>query len=204
MPSKQAYALLDNRCEYAPSPNTNGKRSKPTTLIVMHYTASASLAGSVAWLCGPQAKASAHFVVDRDGRTAQLLDTDAVGWHAGQSSWGGQPGVNSFSVGIELVNLGPLLVKTDGSYVSASGSRVVPEEDVFHGKHNTDAGCPYIAWQKYTAPQLERAAELIRLLRAKYPTVAEIVGHQDVAPKRKLDPSPAFVSSGLLSYKQAH
>jgi N-acetylmuramoyl-L-alanine amidase len=195
------FALLDNQCTYAPSPNTSGKRAK-TTLLVLHYTASNSLASSVAWLCEPAAKASAHLVVGRDGATAQLLDLDNVGWHAGRSEWRGQNAVNGFSIGVEIVNLGPLLVKPDGAYVSAAGAKPVAAADVFHGKHPTDALCPYVAWEKYPDAQLARVREIVALLRVKYPTITEVVAHSDVAPKRKID-TGAAMPADMLSYLPA-
>jgi AmpD protein len=45
---------------------------------------------------------SAHFFVDRTGRTVQLVDTDEKAWHAGVSRLGERDDVNRFSVGIEL------------------------------------------------------------------------------------------------------
>lgn len=47
-------------------------------------------------------RVSAHFFVDRAGQVTQFVDTDLKAWHAGESSLGGRPDVNRFSVGIEL------------------------------------------------------------------------------------------------------
>ena len=63
--------LIDGRpATFAPSPNIGG-RIEPT-LIVLHDTASPLASdGSISWLCNPQSKVSAHFVVGRDGRVTQ-------------------------------------------------------------------------------------------------------------------------------------
>ncbi|RMG95067.1 MAG: 1,6-anhydro-N-acetylmuramyl-L-alanine amidase AmpD, partial [Candidatus Dadabacteria bacterium] len=45
---------------------------------------------------------SAHFLIDREGRLTQFVDTDRKAWHAGESALDGVPDVNRFSVGIEL------------------------------------------------------------------------------------------------------
>ena len=57
-------------------------------IIVLHETAGRlDPTSSIAWLCNPSARASAHFVVDREGRTTQLAACNMRTWHAGQSSY---------------------------------------------------------------------------------------------------------------------
>jgi AmpD protein len=48
---------------------------------------------------------SAHFLIRRDGERLQFVDVEARAWHAGVSSWRGQPQCNDRSVGIELEGL---------------------------------------------------------------------------------------------------
>ncbi len=43
----------------------------------------------------------------------------------------------------------------------------------------------------YAEHQYRRLAELVAVLRARYP-ITDIVGHADIAPARKTDPGPAF------------
>jgi len=45
--------------------------------------------------------------------------------------------------------------------------------------------------QAYSATQYVRLAELLVVLRRRYPIV-DVVGHLDIAPGRKTDPGPAF------------
>ena len=50
-------------------------------------------------------RVSAHFLIRRDGRLMQFVSCDARAWHAGESSWRGQPDCNDYSIGIELEGL---------------------------------------------------------------------------------------------------
>jgi N-acetylmuramoyl-L-alanine amidase len=54
----------------------------------------------------PEAKVSAHYLVDEDGRILRLVDERHRAWHAGRSHWRGVTDVNSASIGIELDNNG--------------------------------------------------------------------------------------------------
>ena len=46
-------------------------------------------------------------------------------------------------------------------------------------------------WQIYPEKQIEAAIEVASALHEKY-GFADILGHDDVAPTRKVDPGPAF------------
>ena len=48
---------------------------------------------------------SAHFFIRRHGRVLQFVSCDQRAWHAGESSWGGRPQCNDFSIGVELEGL---------------------------------------------------------------------------------------------------
>jgi N-acetyl-anhydromuramoyl-L-alanine amidase len=48
---------------------------------------------------------SAHFFIRRNGRVMQFVSCDNRAWHAGASSWQGQPNCNDYSIGIELEGL---------------------------------------------------------------------------------------------------
>lgn len=90
---------------HAPSPNFDG-RELPITMIVLHYTGMESAEAAIARLRDPDAKVSAHYVVDEDGRILRLVDENKRAWHAGRSHWRGITDVNSASIGIEIVNPG--------------------------------------------------------------------------------------------------
>lgn len=54
----------------------------------------------------PDAKVSAHYLVEEDGRIYRLVDEEKRAWHAGVSEWRGETNINSASIGIEIVNGG--------------------------------------------------------------------------------------------------
>jgi N-acetylmuramoyl-L-alanine amidase len=89
----------------APSPNWD-ERTLPVTMAVLHYTGMPSAAEAEARLRDPDAKVSAHYLVDEDGSVVALVPEDKRAWHAGRSYWRGISDINSASVGIELVNPG--------------------------------------------------------------------------------------------------
>ncbi|NJO39020.1 MAG: N-acetylmuramoyl-L-alanine amidase [Rhizobiales bacterium] len=61
---------------------------------------------ALARLCDPEAKVSAHYVVDGEGRMVRLVDEKKRAWHAGASCWQGRERLNDCSIGIEIVNPG--------------------------------------------------------------------------------------------------
>ena len=88
-----------------PSPNFDD-REAPISMVVLHYTGMQDAASAIARLCDPQAKVSAHYLIDEDGRTLRMVDEEKRAWHAGPSFWRTIHNVNSASIGIELVNPG--------------------------------------------------------------------------------------------------
>lgn len=75
-------------------------------LIVLHYTAMATVDAALARLSDPQYEVSAHYLIAPRGGVFQLVDEADRAWHAGSGSWGGIGDVNSGSIGIELANDG--------------------------------------------------------------------------------------------------
>lgn len=90
---------------WRPSPNFSVSPGRRVSCVVIHATATPSLASPLNWLCNPASKVSAHYLIDLDGTTYHLVLDEHVAWHAGVSSWKGRPNVNAFSVGIELVGM---------------------------------------------------------------------------------------------------
>jgi len=88
-----------------PSPNFD-ERSLPITMIVLHYTGMQDGPSALARLRDPEAKVSAHYLIEEDGTVCRLVAEEMRAWHAGRSHWRGITDINSASVGIEIVNPG--------------------------------------------------------------------------------------------------
>ncbi len=167
------------------TPNQGGEITPE--YLVMHFTKGASAESSVSWLQNPTAKASAHLVIGRDGGVTQLVDFNHKAWHAGTSQWQGRRGLNGFSIGIELDNYGDL-VGSPGQWRTAWG-KAVDDNQVAQLPHKFDNKLR--AWQVYSEAQLATAREVGALLMSTY-QLKDVMGHDDIAPGRKLDPGPAF------------
>ena len=88
-----------------PSPN-HDERKSPVSMIVLHYTGMEDARSAIDRLRDPEAGVSCHYLVDQDGTILRMVPEDRRAWHAGQSYWRGQTGLNDCSIGIEIVNPG--------------------------------------------------------------------------------------------------
>lgn len=88
-----------------PSPNFDSRKGPPD-MIVLHYTGMQTGQAALERLCDHQAKVSAHYLIEEDGRIFTLVAEERRAWHAGVSFWKGERDINAVSIGIELVNPG--------------------------------------------------------------------------------------------------
>ena len=146
---------------WVPSPNFNARKAQ---LIVLHHTSIGNAAAALRVLStrNSEGPVSAHYLVEADGRIAQLVDDGARAWHAGAARWGDMTDINSSSIGIEIDN--------DG---------VSP----------------------FTAPQIQALVNLLADLTSRLGIPRQaVVGHGDIAPGRKNDPSAQFPWATLARY----
>lgn len=184
----------DSLLPYVASPHV-GVNIAPRYLVI-HYTGGGSAAGTIAWFQHPSSRVSAHLVIARDGRITQMVPFNREAWHAGQSRWGNLSGLNFHSIGIELDNAG-CLVRSGGKWTSPLSRRSYPDGEVTVAIHKNDPpGCAASGWHAYSPAQIEATLECGLALVQHY-GLADVLGHDDIAPGRKRDPGPDFPMESL-------
>lgn len=166
------------------SPNQGG--NIVAQYLIEHYTNDYNKGQAVSWLANKESGVSAHLVIEQDGSVTQMVKFNKRAFHAGKSYWDGIEGLNSFSIGIEIVNIGRLTEK-DGKYFF--GKHEVKAENVIKATHKNETSPSY--WEKYPAVQMDVVKAISKALVEFY-NLKDIIGHDDISPNRKSDPGPAF------------
>lgn len=169
------------------------------TYIVVHNTAGGSALSTYNFLKNNRPGVGYHILIDRDGSILQCAPFNKRIGHAGLSNWKGIEGLNGHSIGISLANYGPLKKQSDGSYRSEVGNKPIEKHQVFLADHpNGSPDRRGVAWETYTGIQIQKLQELVEILVDEYP-IKNIVGHDDIASGRKIDPGPALPVGTLRS-----
>jgi len=167
--------------------------------VIIHYTAMHDAKAAVNSLSKYKqggSNASAHLVIGKKGEIWQLAPFNYKTWHAGTSYYNGRKSYNNFSIGIEIDNLGWLNEYEDGKYYSRPELLKLNKpikrtsKEVVKLKHN-NPNVRKVYWDKYTPEQIETVKDICDLLTKHY-SITEILGHEEIAPGRKLDPGPDF------------
>jgi N-acetylmuramoyl-L-alanine amidase len=177
-------------------PHKNGFRAKPDLdpkYIIMHYTTGMKMESTIAHFKSPSSGVSTHLLIGRDGRVVQFLPFNRIAHHCGFSWWEGEYDLNRFSIGIELDNAGRL--SKWGDKWMARKLEIPPEnvEQAWYWKlpkPRTEASLP--GWETFTKIQLKVALEIVKALKRKYPSIKEILGHDEVNIINRSDPGPLF------------
>lgn len=94
-------------CIERPSPNFNERaEGRAVDILLLHYTGMESGEAAASRLCDPEAKVSAHYLVDEAGAVTRMVPEEMRAWHAGVGQWAGEGDINGCSIGIEIVNGG--------------------------------------------------------------------------------------------------
>lgn len=184
------HRLID--VSFAKTDNVGGEL-KPEYLVI-HYTVITSAAATVRAFQSPARQASAHLVLDLDGTFTQMVPFNRQAWHAGASSLSGRDRCNQFTIGIEVVNPGPLTKRTTGFFDVNNRPWSGP---VVEAKHKNGRSA-WRYWAAYAEQQVEALEAVGCALVATY-GLRDVVGHDDISPFRKTDPGPGFPMEGLRS-----
>lgn len=171
-----------------------GKVIQPIYLII-HYTAGTTATGAIDWFKNPVSQASAHFVVDFNGEITQMVPTNRRAWHAGKSMWGELSDLNTYSIGIEIVNAGRLERRQDGKWLTWS-KKIIQDSEVTIATHKNESAPT--GWHEYTEQQIASTISIGLAVSSKY-GIVDVLGHDDIAPTRKKDPGPLFPLSSVRS-----
>ncbi|HFB52569.1 MAG TPA: LysM peptidoglycan-binding domain-containing protein, partial [Anaerolineae bacterium] len=90
--------------KFVGSPNFNKRPTGEISAVVMHATANGSLERVIDWFNNPNAQVSAHYTIGKDGTIVQHVRDEFRAWHAGKSEWKGRKDLNSWAIGVEMVN----------------------------------------------------------------------------------------------------
>lgn len=145
------------------SPNFDDRSGAGIKYLILHYTGMATGTEALERLCDAQAEVSAHYLVEEDGEIYQLVDEDKRAWHAGLSKWEEDDAINDLSIGIEIVN---------------SGHAYPGYESIY---------------RKFPEAQMEAVIKLAQEIIYRHAIKpCYVLGHSDVAWRRKIDPGELF------------
>jgi N-acetylmuramoyl-L-alanine amidase len=147
--------------------------------LVIHYTVG-NFGSALRVLT--EGQVSAHYLVSDESppKIYQLVDENRRAWHAGASAWRGSRNLNASSIGIEIVH--------PGFRLDAQGRR---------------------EYLRFPKAQIDALLPLVKDIVKRHEIRPErIVGHGEIAPRRKEDPGPAFpwkrlADEGLIPWPDA-
>lgn len=173
------------------SPHFGSRGNRKVTTLIWHYTAGQGNAAR--WFQYPEARASAHFVIRRDGTIIQCVKLENSAWHVGKATID-----NAQCIGVEIENVGRVKPHPDGGWVFGGKNTVwKPDAEPIQAKLRYDTGKVVDAWWvPYTNAQHTAIRKLLAdLERSNWKTcLGDQRGHEDIATPvgRKTDPGPLF------------
>ena len=130
------------------------KDEQPKKQIVLHHTVSSTTNSPIDWWKTDPQKIATAFVIGKDGVINQVFEPKYWAWHIGKGS---NRQDNMQSIGIEIVNEGPLMLKNGVYYWNGGQTRLNDQGGVL--ALETDwRGAKYYA--KYTDAQFQTVLEL--------------------------------------------
>jgi N-acetyl-anhydromuramyl-L-alanine amidase AmpD len=95
-----ALVVVDVQPVWMKSAANTGRGGDIISMIIVHHTA-CGLGPAVGTFI---AEKGPHYMIDTDGQIVKWVQESRAAWHAGKSRWAGVIGINSVSIGIEIVH----------------------------------------------------------------------------------------------------
>ncbi|MEM6820900.1 MAG: N-acetylmuramoyl-L-alanine amidase [Verrucomicrobiota bacterium] len=123
-----------------------------------------------------------HVLIDRDGSFYQCGKFNKVSSHSGLSNWKGRHGMNQLGIGVSMACYGSSAKKYNKEGVEAV--------------HKNNAEGKAKIFEPFTEEQIQTYKEICSALCEEYPSIRNIIGHDDVSVGRRDDPGP-FLESAI-------
>jgi N-acetyl-anhydromuramyl-L-alanine amidase AmpD len=181
------------------------------TNIVLHHTVSSTARSALTWWKSQPARIGTAYVVDKDGTIYEAFSPEHWAHHLGIKGPTNIP-LNRRSIGIEIVNEGPLTIKSGNLRWNFSDDK--PGTPYAGAYVRTPVWRGFDLWATYTDAQYEAVRDLVaqlcqdfslpptcithRNFDANAPNKATVYAHYHVRTD-KSDLSPAFDFSRITS-----
>lgn len=147
-------------------------------VVVIHFTCSYNLPDTVEYF--KRDVTDIHLLVDKDATTVQMVPFNRTADHAGKSSWNGYSSLNRYAIGIEAINIGPL-IKKGNDYIDCY-------KRIHRGKVIRYPMLGYEYWEPFTDAQLNKIIDIVATLCIHYKIpVKNVCAHHEASPGRKVD-----------------
>jgi N-acetylmuramoyl-L-alanine amidase len=167
--------------------NYNPDKKLEPRFVMIHFTTGTHMQQTIHTFLNPENGVSSHLLVGRTGRVVQFVPFDKVAFHCGLSTWEEERDLNRFAIGIEVDNAGQLRTTEKGFM---RRDKVIPNDQVRKKKHWKESF--ERPWQTFTEEQIRVVQEIVGVLKERYPTIKEILGHDMVNLVNRLDPGPFY------------
>lgn len=181
-------------------PIGGGDEMDTRRFLVIHDTCGWSGLSSIEGWMEADDGVCAHIVIERDGTIYQCRPFNRTCGHAGESEWV-DPNtgeryhdLNSCSIGIELANAANMARSPDVYPDYNMGE--LAGEPVPRVTAKPKYGGPEEEWEVHPLAQVAACEAVSQALVERF-CLDDLVGHQDIAPERKVDPSPGFDLTSL-------
>lgn len=160
---------LDLMLYNAPSPNYSQRGNSEILFLIMHHTASPYtspfLSLEILTNSNSDNRVSAHFLILRDGTIIYLVEEQYSAWHAGVSAWNRYTEQDPHHQSMTSLNKNSIGIEVENDGIG----------------------------EQYPLEQSQAIITLSQYLVKAYDIKPyNILAHAEIAPNRKIDPSPQF------------